>query len=197
MINKKRVRNKSPLEAIRNGIGFVTEDRHRTGLILSMSVCKNISFAGLRKLSRFGFIRGRREQDVSLDYVGRLKIVTPGIHQLVRYLSGGNQQKVVLSKWLHTKPRILIMDEPTRGIDVGAKVEIYKLINNLVREGLAVIMVSSELPEILGMSDRILVMRNGALAGEFRPEEVGEEAVIACASGLEYQKLLKGETGHA
>lgn len=192
-IGKTPLRNKSPLEAIGNGFGFVTEDRHRTGLVLSMSVNNNISFAGLKKMSRFGFIRGRMERDVSLEYIKSLKIVTPDIHQLVRYLSGGNQQKVVLSKWLYIQPKVLILDEPTRGIDVGAKVEIYKLINRLVQDGLAVIMVSSELPEILGMSDRILVMRNGAIAGEFWPDSVNEEAIVACASGLEYQSHLTGE----
>ena len=115
-----------------------------------------------------------------------MNIVTPSIKQVVQLLSGGNQQKVVLSKWLFTEPRILILDEPTRGIDVGAKVEIYRLMNGLVMEGVSVIMVSSELPEILGMSDRILVMRGGRIVGEFLPDQTSEEEIIACASGVRY-----------
>ena len=175
---------RSPLEAIQRGMGFVTEDRHRTGLMLTMPVQTNITFVGHKKVSRFGILNEKIDQAVTEEYVEKMNIITPSIRQLVQLLSGGNQQKVVLAKWLFTEPKILILDEPTRGIDVGAKVEIYRLINHLVAQGLAVIMVSSELPEILGMSDRILVMRAGRIVGEFLPERTSEEEIIACASGV-------------
>jgi ribose transport system ATP-binding protein len=183
-INDKKVSIHNPLDAIKNGLGFLTEDRHRTGLILTLPLQSNISLVGYKKISNFGIINKRIDNKISHDFVNKLNIITPSINQIVQLLSGGNQQKVVLSKWLFNNPKILILDEPTWGVDVGAKVEIYKLINSLVKDGLSIIMVSSDLPEILGISNRVIVMREGRIVGEFLPKETTEEEIVACASGV-------------
>ncbi|GMV99067.1 MAG: ribose import ATP-binding protein RbsA 2 [Candidatus Hydrogenedentota bacterium] len=182
-LDGKPVSIRSPQDAIRNGIGLLTEDRKNQGLILGMAVRENTTLANLRALVKRIFISGRQERTVAEGYVKDLRIKTPSIEQTVQNLSGGNQQKVVLAKWLFTKSRILIFDEPTRGIDVGAKVEIYKLMNELVRQGVCIIMISSELPEVLGMCDRILVMHEGRLAGELARNQASQEAVMHLAMG--------------
>jgi ribose transport system ATP-binding protein len=181
----KPVQIHSPQDAIRNGIGLVTEDRKQQGLVLGMTVRENTTLAHLDALASLGFIRRRQENEVAEKYRSDLAIKTPTIEQEARNLSGGNQQKVVLAKWLFTGSKILIFDEPTRGIDVGAKSEIYKLMNQLAAEGVAIIMISSELPEVLGMSDRILVMHEGKIAGELSRAEATQEKIMHLATGGE------------
>lgn len=180
-VEGKEVLISKPLEAIRAGIGYVPEDRKLSGLILQMTVSQNITLACLKKLSRAGFVSATEERKLTKEYVNRLGIKTPSLRQLVQNLSGGNQQKVVLAKWLALKPKVLILDEPTRGIDVNAKAEIYALINQLAKSGIAIVLVSSELPEILAMSDRIMVMSEGQKTGEFRKEEATEEKLLKAA----------------
>jgi len=182
-LDGKPVTVKSPRDAIRQGIGLLTEDRKGQGLVLGMTVRENTTLSNLGALTRFGFLNQGEERRVTRKFVGELQIKTPGIEQIVQNLSGGNQQKVVLAKWLYTECRVLIFDEPTRGIDVGAKVEIYKLMNELVRRGVAVLMISSELPEVLGMCDRILVMHEGRIAGELAQSAATQEAVMDLATG--------------
>jgi ribose transport system ATP-binding protein len=178
----RAIRPRSPREAIRLGIGLVPEDRKGLGLILGMCVRENVSLANLDALTRAGFIRRRREREVAEEYIASLSIRTPSTEQETRLLSGGNQQKVVLARWLFTRSKLLIFDEPTRGVDVGAKTEIYELMNRLAERGVGLIMVSSELPELLGMSDRILVMRQGRLAGELSRAEATGERVMELAT---------------
>jgi ribose transport system ATP-binding protein len=179
------VRIKSPQDAIKHGIGLVTEDRKQQGLVLGMVVRENTTLANLDFLSSLGFIRRSEERQVAEKYKTDLAIKTPTIEQTVHNLSGGNQQKVVLAKWLFTGSKILIFDEPTRGIDVGAKAEIYKLMNELAKNGVAIIMISSELPEVLGMSDRIIVMHEGRLTGELSRAEATQEKIMHLATGGE------------
>jgi len=183
IVDGKTVKIRSPRHAISLGIGLVTEDRKALGLVLGMAVRENISLANLGVLSRLGFVNRRKEREVARKYVEDVLIKTPSIEQAVQNLSGGNQQKVVLAKWLFTESRVLIFDEPTRGIDVGAKTEIYQLMNRLAETGAAIIMISSELPEILGMSDRILVMHEGEIAGELSREEATQEQIMHLATG--------------
>ena len=172
----------SPSSAIRHGIGFAPEDRKREGLILIRSVIENATMVILKRLTRFGFVKRGLERRIGQEYVTRLAVKTPSLDQEVGKLSGGNQQKVVLARWLAAKPRVLILDEPTRGIDVGAKAEIYRLIDELANEGLAIMFISSELTEILGLSDRIYVMQNGRITGELEGgPDVTEEQVLALA----------------
>jgi ABC-type sugar transport system ATPase subunit len=182
VLNGRRVRISSPRQAIDLGLGFVTEDRKLHGLVLGMTVRENASLASLPKLSRVGFLSFSRERQVAQDYVRQLDIRTPGIEQEVVNLSGGNQQKIVLAKWLATRPRVLILDEPTRGIDVGAKAEVHALMSRLAASGVAIIMISSELPEILGMSDRILVVRQGRVSAEYTRDEATQERILASAA---------------
>ncbi|MCL6520422.1 MAG: sugar ABC transporter ATP-binding protein [Armatimonadetes bacterium] len=182
-LNGTRVDIRSPRDAIQLGIGLVTEDRKELGLILGMVVRENISLANLDSLTRFGFVNRREEKKAALKFVEDLMIKTPSIEQQVQNLSGGTQQKVVLAKWLFTQSKVLIFDEPTRGIDVGSKVEIYQLMNQLAANGAAIIMISSELPEILGMSDRIIVMHEGRIAGELSREEATQEKIMHLATG--------------
>ena len=184
-LNGDKVDIRSPRDAIRLGIGLVTEDRKALGLILGMVVRENISLANLDALTRLGFVNRRDEKKVAVQYIEDLMIKTPSPEQEVQNLSGGNQQKVVLAKWLFTQSKVLIFDEPTRGIDVGSKVEIYQLMNKLAATGAAIIMISSELPEILGMSDRILVMHEGRIAGELTREDATQEKIMSLATGGE------------
>ena len=180
----KEIHIKSPRTAIRAGMGFLPEDRKQQGLVLLLSVLQNVSLASLFKLrGKTGLLRLRDEKEQVENFVTKLRITTPGVNQLVQFLSGGNQQKVVLAKWLASQSRILIFDEPTRGIDVGAKVEVYNLMNQLVESGVAVIMVSSEMPELLGMSDRILVMHEGEIAADLERAQATQENVLAAAMG--------------
>jgi ABC-type sugar transport system ATPase subunit len=165
-LDGRRLHLRSPADAIRAGICLLTEDRKHQGLILGHSVRENFGLPNLRFWSRFGWVRRRRERTALRGFVDRLRIKLPNDDQLVRHLSGGNQQKVVLAKWLQADAALLIFDEPTRGIDVGAKAEIYQLMNELAAQGKAILMISSELPEALGMADRILVMHEGRIKGE-------------------------------
>ena len=181
----KKVNVRSPQDAIKHGIGLVTEDRKEQGLVLGMAVRENTTLANLDILAMMGFIRRSEENKVAEKYKNDLSIKTPSIEQIVQNLSGGNQQKVVLAKWLFTGSKVLIFDEPTRGIDVGAKSEIYKLMNELAAQGVAIIMISSELPEILGMSDRILVMHEGRITGEISRAEATQEKIMHLATGGE------------
>jgi ribose transport system ATP-binding protein len=175
----------SPERAIKAGLALLPEDRKQEGLVLLLSVLHNVSMASLDKMKNmFGLLRLQDEKVQVGDFIQKLRISTPGIQQQVQNLSGGNQQKVVLAKWLAGKSQILIFDEPTRGIDVGAKVEVYNLMNSLVEGGAAVIMVSSEMPELLGMSDRIVVMHEGSLVAEFDRAEVTQEKILSAAMGV-------------
>ena len=170
-------------KAIRAGLALVSEDRKRYGLVLGMDVKENSTLASLRRIAKFGMIDGNEEIKRAAQYVKELRTKTPSLEQLVRNLSGGNQQKVVLAKWLLTGPKVLFLDEPTRGIDVGAKVEIYNIMNDLVDQGVCVVMVSSELPEVLGMSDRILVMHEGRLTADLGRGDATQERVMHFATG--------------
>jgi D-xylose transport system ATP-binding protein len=185
LIEGKKVEIRSPTDAIDHGIALLTEDRKALGLFLGQSIAFNTTIASLQTISTglLGVIDAGRERALVENYVAQLGVKAPGIDTSVETLSGGNQQKVILGKWLNASPTIFILDEPTRGIDIGAKVEIYKLLDRLAGEGVAIIMVSSELPEILGMSDRILVMREGAIVAEFTREEATREAIMECATG--------------
>ncbi len=172
---------KSPKDAINAGIGFVTEDRKHQGLVLMMSVGFNISLANLKKFEKLFFLKHRPEKEMIIEYVNRLKIKTYSISQIVENLSGGNQQKAILAKWLATNPKILLLDEPTRGIDINAKHELYSLIDQLTKLGMGIILVSSELPEILGISDRIIVLSEGRKRAEFNRTEVNKELIMKAA----------------
>ena len=177
------VRIRNPEMAIRHSIGYLSDDRRRSGLAGVLGVGSNLTLASLPQFSRFGVLNGGEERRSAEGMVRALRIVTPSLDQRVALLSGGNQQKTVLGKWLTAGVEVLILDEPTRGIDVGAKVEIYRLINRLAEEGRAVILLSSSLPEVLGMSDRILVMRRGAVVAEFKRGEATQEDVMFAATG--------------
>jgi ribose transport system ATP-binding protein len=181
-VRGRRVFIGSPGDAVANGIGYLSEDRKRFGLAVNLNVRDNLAMATYDRFQRGLFIQARKVREVTEDYVRRLNIRTPSLEQLLRNLSGGNQQKVVVAKWLIRNCDILIFDEPTRGIDVGAKSEIYALMNELTREGKSIIMISSELPEILRMSDRIIVMCEGRLTGELPIEKASQEAIMGYAT---------------
>jgi ribose transport system ATP-binding protein len=175
---------RSPRDAVRYRIGFLPEDRKAQGLVLGLSVDRNVSLSHLSSLSRFGIMRRRRERDEAVRAIDDLRIRTPGPDQRVVALSGGNQQKVVLAKWLAARADVFVFDEPTRGIDVAARYDIYLLMNRLVESGAGVIMISSDLPEVVGMSDRILVMRGGAVRAELSSAEASDERVLEAALGV-------------
>ena len=175
---------RSPIDGIRLGIGLVPEDRRSDALALNLSVLSNLSLLALRLLSRFGSVRPRAERGLVARLSAELEICPSDPTVEASALSGGNQQKVVIGRWLARRPRVLLLDEPTRGIDVGAKAEVHRLIRALADDGMAVLMISSELPEVLRVPDRLLVMREGRLLAEFRQAEATEEAVIRAASGL-------------
>ncbi|NGO38198.1 sugar ABC transporter ATP-binding protein [Limisphaera ngatamarikiensis] len=180
-LDGRPVRIRSPMDAIDLGLALAPEDRKAEGLVLEMSVRENASLACLNRLTRFGFIRTAAERTLVERYLKQLRVKTPSLEQRIRHLSGGNQQKVILARWLATSPRVLLLDEPTRGIDVQAKREIYELIDELARAGLAVIVVSSEMPEILTVSDRIVVLCEGCKTAEFTRAEATEERLMAAA----------------
>jgi len=183
LIEGERVEIKSPADAIRYGIGYVTEDRKRFGLVLDQTILNNMTLASLRRVSgRFVTDEGA-ETAAGMRAAKDLRVKATNVFTIAGTLSGGNQQKVVLAKWLLTEPRVLFLDEPTRGIDVGAKQEIYAQINRLAREGLAIVLVSSELPEVLGLSDRVMILHEGSITGEFTRAEATPEAVMSCATG--------------
>lgn len=179
----KQVRIRSPRQAMANGIAYVPEDRHSQGLVMSFSIASNVTLPILQQVSRLGLIDPRREQKVASDYSSQLRVRSTGVDQLVSALSGGNQQKVVLGKWLATDPSVLILDEPTRGIDVGAKAEVHRIISELAASGLAIILISSELPEVLAMADRVLVLHEGSVTGTFSRSEATQERVMLAATG--------------
>jgi ribose transport system ATP-binding protein len=183
LLDGRHVRVRNPAGAIAAGIFLIPEDRRVQGLVLAASVKDNISLPSLHEVSRAGLVVPARENDLARSMCDRLNVRTPGVQQTVGLLSGGNQQKVVLAKWLCRTPRLLILDEPTRGIDVGAKTEIYALMDRLAGQGLGVLMISSDLEEILGMSDRVLVMHEGQLAGELARGQLNEEAIMHLATG--------------
>ncbi len=184
-----QIKIKSPVDAVKNGIGLLTEDRKNQGLILELSVSNNITLSKLSRISSSFRINKSKEIKIIGELIEDLKIKTQSIFQLVKFLSGGNQQKIVLAKWLFTQSRILIFNEPTRGIDVGAKTEIYRLINDLVAKGVGIIIVSSELPEIIGISDRIMIMRNGSIVSELSSEEADQELILRLAMGKEKEEV--------
>jgi ribose transport system ATP-binding protein len=183
LVMAERQNIEEPIDAIRAGMALVPEDRKQQGVILEMAVQENLSLASLRRDQQAGFLNRSREREIGEDMVRTLNVKTPGQKQPVQYLSGGNQQKVALGKWLALKPRVLLLDEPTRGVDVGAKQEIYKLMEQLAEEGVAILFVSSEMEEILRMSDRALVMHRGGINGELQRHELSEEAVMQLATG--------------
>lgn len=180
----KKVNIKNPLQAKKLGIGFITEDRKTEGLMLPFSIRENIAIANLETLSNpFGVISSGKEKEMCEAEAKNFRVRSTGIEQVVGSLSGGNQQKVVFAKWVATKPKLLILDEPTRGVDIGAKKEIYMIMNELTKQGVAIIMVSSELPEIIGMSDRVLVIHEGEAAGILTKEQATEENIMTLATG--------------
>ena len=181
-MNGKEIHIHSPEGAIANGLALLPEDRKLLGLLLDETVVKNMTLSSLAHFASMGFVDSHEEMAKAQEKVVSLRIKTSSLTTAVKNLSGGNQQKVVLGKCLLTHPQVLFLDEPTRGIDVGAKAEIYRLINELAAQGMAIVMASSELPEILGMSDRILVMSEGRIAGEFNIAEATQEKLMAAAT---------------
>ena len=178
-VRGKKVDYKHFSDAIKDGLGLIPEDRKLQGLVQIMSISNNITLANLDKISKFGFLDSKKEKSESESYSQKLRIACSSIGEAVFHLSGGNQQKVVIAKWLFRESGILFLDEPTRGVDIGAKVEIYKLINEMVRDGKTVIMISSEMPELLGMCDRIMVMHEGRKKGEFDAKDATQEKIMA------------------
>lgn len=174
----KEISVKTVSEAMKNGIAYLTEDRKTLGLLLQEDIRKNISLPSLKKLSRYGMVDENEEVQVAWEYLKKLLIKAPGISQKTNLLSGGNQQKVLLARMIYSEPELLILDEPTRGIDVGAKYEIYNIINELAAEGKCVIVISSELPEVLGISDRIYIMNEGRIVGEYDKQEASQEKIM-------------------
>ena len=181
LVDGRAVRVRSPRDAIRAGIGFAPEERKAQALLMHRSVRDNISLAVLSRISVAHVVRRREESRIARQFVDRLAVRTPSLDQVVANLSGGNQQKVVLARWLARRPKVLILDEPTRGVDVGAKAEIYDVINELAAEGIAIVVISSELPEILTLADRVLVMQAGRITGELSRDDATEERILALA----------------
>ncbi|WP_033125060.1 sugar ABC transporter ATP-binding protein [Eubacterium sp. ER2] len=182
-LNGEEIHNHNPGQAMKNGIGFITEDRKTEGLMLEESIRKNISLANLGRISRRGVLRKKEERELVQKGIEELHIKCFGPEHECGRLSGGNQQKVVFAKWIYTDPKVLILDEPTRGVDIGAKKEIYNIINDLAAKGVAIIMVSTELPEVLGMADRIMVVREGLVRGILSKEEADQENIMILATG--------------
>ncbi len=183
LLNGRPVRINSPVDAVRAGIGFVPENRATQGLVLNLPVLENIVLPTLKEHAKMNWVNRRSLHQTAQEYVNKLNIRTPHLQQRIKFLSGGNQQKAVVAKWLAVQPQVLIMDEPTRGIDVGAKAEVHTLMSRLAQAGMGIIMISSELPEILGMSDRILVMTEGRVAAILDRAEASQELIMAYASG--------------
>ncbi len=182
-LDSKPARINTPEDALALGIAYVPEDRQQHGLVLPMPITHNVTLPILREFARMGWLDRTAEERVAQEYASRLDVRAAGLWQRVRELSGGNQQKVVLAKWLAARPKILILDEPTRGIDVGTKAEVHRLMSHLAGQGMAILMISSELPEILGMSDRILVMHEGRITGRFSRAEATQELIMVAATG--------------
>ncbi len=191
-INGQEVKIDSPIDAIRQRIAFITEDRKSEGLVLDFSIRENLALTNLESLSKGSVVSNELEQQFTADMMKLLNVKASSGEQAVKSLSGGNQQKVVIAKWLGIYPQLLILDEPTRGVDVGAKKEIYSIMNKLTEEGDAVIMVSSELPEVLGMSDRVLVIHEGKVGGILEKDEASQESIMALATGGRVRMAKKG-----
>jgi ABC-type sugar transport system ATPase subunit len=191
-VDGKPLRLRTPRDAVRAGIGYAPEERKAQALFMSRTIRDNASLAMLDRLRRMRFVRRAAERRLAREYVDRLRVRTPSIEQEVRKLSGGNQQKVVLARWLARKPTVLILDEPTRGIDVGAKAEIYHIIDDLAKAGVAILVISSELPEVLGLADRVVVMQNGRVTGELSRRESSEEAILALAMAEDLSTTVSG-----
>ncbi len=183
LIDDKKVKIKNPRQAIKLGMGFVTEDRKTQGLVVDFSIKDNISMTNFDKTAQSGFISSKQERTFVQSLVEKLGVKTASIDLSAKALSGGNQQKVVIAKWLGIAPKILILDEPTRGVDIGAKKEIYQIMNDLAEQGVAILMISSELPEVIGMSDRVLVMHEGKITGEVSGEDMTQEKIMHYATG--------------
>ena len=183
LLRGKQMHFGHPSEAIDVGIAYLPEDRRKHGVVLDFPISANITLASLKKLSGFGGMNFGEEKKIAADYTRRLGVKTPGIHNAVSTLSGGNQQKVALSRWLMTQPSVLILDEPTQGIDVGAKAEIHELMMELAEQGVAILMISSELPEVLGMSDRIAVMKGGTIVEIFDRADATQDKILSVALG--------------
>ncbi|MCM3905094.1 MAG: sugar ABC transporter ATP-binding protein [Pyrinomonadaceae bacterium] len=194
-LRDRAVHINGPTQAIGSGIAYLPEDRRRHGVIMDMSISANITLAALKRLTRWGAFDFDRERTIATDYTRRFAIKTPAIFNAVSTLSGGNQQKVALSRWLATNPAVLILDEPTQGIDVGAKAEIHTLMGELAAQGMAIVMISSELPEILGMSDRIAVMRSGTIAGILNRAEATQHKILELALGHVLKEPVRMSAG--
>jgi rhamnose transport system ATP-binding protein len=192
LIHGRPVEIRSPGDAVRKGLAYVPEDRRNHGVVLDMSVAANITIASLQRVSANGFVRSEDEERIAKDYIQSLAVKTPAADTCLANLSGGNQQKVALARWLMTDPKVLILDEPTQGIDVGAKAEIYHLMERLAQKGTAILMISSDMNEILGMSDRIAVMAKGEIAGVLSREEATPHKVLELTLGL-HSSSLQGQ----
>jgi ABC-type sugar transport system ATPase subunit len=190
VIDGKTIKISKPKHAMKEHIAYVPPDRHRQGLVKEMTVKNNLTLPILRKLSEWSMINKRAESSVTKDYIDKLRIKTPHENQVIELLSGGNQQKVVLSKWLATEAKVLILEEPTRGVDVGAKAEIYQIIKDLAEKGLSILLISSEMPEVIGMSDRILVIYKGEIVKEFHKGEVDQQILLKEASNPQRLKVI-------
>ena len=188
-VEGKPITVRRPKDAILSGIAYAPEERKADALFLDLPVSENASMAILRRLTRFRMVERRRELKIAASYVQRLRVKTPSLSQPVGKLSGGNQQKVVIARWLATNPKILILDEPTRGIDVGAKAEIYRLIDELASEGMGILLISSELPEVLGLSDRIICMQHGRITGEIAASDATEEKVLSLCMAFDLEPM--------
>jgi rhamnose transport system ATP-binding protein len=181
-ISGRKLHRRRPTEAMEAGVGFVPEDRRQQGLVMDMSIARNITLASMRALRRFGLLSPAKERQFGIDWASRLQVRYGKVSNPVASLSGGNQQKVVLAKWLARSPRLLIVDEPTRGIDIGTKAEVHRLLSSLADEGVAVLVISSELPEVLTVADRVLVMREGRIVAEMPRAEASEETIVTAAT---------------
>jgi rhamnose transport system ATP-binding protein len=185
LLRGRPVRTGSPSAAVRAGLAFVPEDRQHQGLVLEMAIEQNTTLPSIRRFTRLGLIQRKREREVAREQAERLQLKSAGLDSPATSLSGGNQQKVVLGKWLATDPEVLILDEPTRGIDIGTKAEVHRIVSGLAARGLAILLISSELPEVLAMADRVLVMHEGTLTGEFTRDEADQEKIMRAATGQE------------
>ena len=184
MVDGKTVKPSSPVDAIHKGLALLTENRREDGLVPLLGVKANITLASLQHLAKLGWVMQGQETRAAAEHVKNLSIKTPSLNQPIRFLSGGNQQKAIMARWLLMHPRVLILSEPTRGIDVGAKAEIYRLVDSMAHKGIAVLVISTEMPEVLGICDRILTMFEGRVTGEFRRSEATAEKLLAAAAGI-------------
>ena len=187
LVDGSEPKRRNPREAMAAGIAYVPEDRKREGVFLGLPIRTNITSASLGSISRMGVIARGRDRSIAAKLAGDLRVKAPSVETAIRTLSGGNQQKAVLARWLARRPRVLILDEPTRGVDVGAKAEIYRLVREIAADGVAVLVISSELPEVLGLSDRVLVMREGRVVGELGAHAANEQQVMALATGVHHE----------